>query len=61
MYIKEYNMWGNNYNKSSNSFIWLILLILIFFNNGSSISEADYFRLTDSTNNTNNLLNNLFN
>lgn len=54
-------MWGTNNN--SNSFIWLILLILIFFNKSSSnpISQANYFKLTDSVNNTNNLLNGLFN
>lgn len=51
-------MWGTNCN-SNNSFIWLILLILIFFTDGSStpISGANYFRLTNSTTNTNNLLN----
>jgi len=50
-------MWGvnNNYN---NSFIWLILLILIFFKSSSSntISGYNYFKLNDSTNNTNSLI-----
>jgi len=52
-------MWGTN-NNSNNSFIWLILLILIFFTQSSStpINSANYFKLTDSVNNTNNLLNN---
>ena len=55
-------MWGTNNNNSNNSFIWLILLILIFFTQGSSnISQANYFKLTDSINNTNNLLNGFFN
>lgn len=55
-------MWGTN-NTSNNSFIWLILLILIFFTDSSStpISQANYFKLTDSVNNTNNLLNGFFN
>ena len=53
-------MWNTN-NLSNNSFIWLILLILIFFSQGSStISSANYSRLTDSVNNTNNLLLNGF-
>lgn len=53
-------MWNKN-NNYTNSFIWLILLILIFFKDTSSsspISEYNYFRLTDTTNNTNNLLTN---
>ena len=55
-------MWGTN-NNSNNSFIWLILLILIFFTQGSStIGSANYYKLTDSVNNTNNfLLNSFFN
>ena len=55
-------MWGTN-NNQGNSFIWLILLILIFFTDSSStpISQANYFKLTDSVNNTNNLLNGFFN
>lgn len=55
-------MWDTN-NTQNNSFIWLILLILIFFTQGSSntISSANYFKLTDSVNNTNNLLNGFFN
>ncbi len=55
-------MWGTN-NNQNNSFIWLILLILIFFTNSSStpISQANYFKLTDNINNTNNLLNGFFN
>ena len=55
-------MWGTN-NTGNNSFIWLILLILIFFTDSSStpISQANYFKLTDSVNNTNNLLNGFFN
>ena len=55
-------MWSTN-NNYNNSFIWLILLILIFFTDGSStpISGANYFKLTDSTTNTNNLLNGFFN
>lgn len=53
-------MWGTNSN-ASNSFIWLILLILIFFSNSSSgpISSSNYFKLTSNVNNTNNLLNGL--
>ncbi len=56
-------MWGTNNNNGNNSFIWLILLILIFFTQGSStsISQANYFKLTDNINNTNNLLNGFFN
>ena len=52
-----------NANDSNNSFIWLVLLILIFFNNSSStpISQYNYFKLTDSTNNTNNWLNGILN
>lgn len=50
-------MWGvnNNYN---NSFIWFILLILIFFSSSSNnaISEYDYFKLTNSSGNTKNLI-----
>lgn len=50
-------MWGvnNNYN---NSFIWFILLILIFFKSSSlnNISGYNYFKLNDSTNNTNSLI-----
>lgn len=55
-------MWDTN-NANNNSFIWLILLILIFFTDSSSrpISQANYFKLTDSVNNTNNLLNGFFN
>lgn len=39
-------MWGNS--NSNNFFIWLILLILIFFRNGSlsPISQSDYFKIT---------------
>ena len=60
--MKGVSMWGTNNNNSNNSFIWLILLILIFFTQGSStISSANYFRLTDNVTNTNNLLNGLFN
>ena len=55
-------MWGTNNCNNNNSFIWLILLILIFFTQGSStISSANYFRLTDGVNNSFNLLNGLFN
>lgn len=52
-------MWSAN--NTNNSFIWLILLILIFFNGGSSspISQGNYFKLTNTINNTNNLLNGL--
>lgn len=41
-------MFGNE----SNSYIWLILLILIFLSQGSStpISQGDYFKLTYPTN-----------
>ena len=49
-------------NNCNNSFIWLILLILIFFSNGSSsspISSGNYFKLTNTINNTNKLLNGL--
>jgi len=51
-------MWGVN-NNYSNSFIWLILLILIFFNSSSSnnaISDYNYFKLTNSSGNTKNLI-----
>ena len=51
-------MCGTN-NNYSNSFIWLILLILIFFNSSSSnnaISNYDYFKLTNSSGNTKNLI-----
>ena len=59
--MKGVRMWDIN-NNTNNSFIWLILLILIFFTQGSStISSANYFRLTDNVTNTNNLLNGLFN
>ena len=54
-------MWDTN--NGNNSFIWLILLILIFFTQGSStpINSANYFKLTDNINTTNNLLNGFFN
>ena len=60
--MKGVRMWGTN-NTNNNSFIWLILLILIFFTDSSSspISQANYFKLTDNVNNTNNLLNGFFN
>ena len=60
--MKGVRMWGTNCN-NNNSFIWLILLILIFFTDGSStpISGANYFRLTNNVTNTNNLLNGFFN
>ena len=42
-------MWDN----SNNSFIWLILLILIFFvdTSSNSISTGNYFKLTSPTTN----------
>lgn len=42
-------MWGN----SNNSFIWLILLILIFFvdTSSNSISAGNYFKLTSPSTN----------
>lgn len=39
-------MFGNEY--SNNFYIWLVLLILIFFTDGSKspISQGNYFKLT---------------
>lgn len=41
------------YNNSNNSFIWLILLILIFFTDTSSnsIGIGNYFKLTSPSQN----------
>ncbi len=51
-------MWQNSTNYS-NSFIWLVLLILIFFKQNSydSISQSDYFKLTGPTHMTNSFFN----
>ena len=52
-------MWNQNNNNYSNSIIWLVLLILIFFKQNSydSISQGDYFKLTLPTNMTNSFFN----
>lgn len=41
------------YNNSNNSFIWLIILILIFFSDTSSnqIGVGNYFKLTSPSQN----------
>ena len=55
-------MWNTN-SYESNSCIWLILLILIFFRNSSSnfIDPGSYFRLTNSQFLNNNFTRGLFN
>ncbi len=44
-------MWGEN-NNYTNSIIWFVLLILIFFrcSSNNSINMPDYFRLTNGAN-----------